>query len=171
MDTPFYKTWWFRLVVIGVLAVATYYASYLPSYLRWREAMKPYDEQNQKLAEYYEYKETEKKSREALYRADTYGGDTPEETLELFIQALEAENYELASKYFVPEAWSKELEDFKEAKGIDMYLEILKTYERDGGMFTSGDKYQIDFMSGGEQWHHERFILNEYSKKWKIESR
>src|SRR3989344_4079216 len=37
------------------------------------------------------------------YRNDTYGGATPEETLQLFIAALEAEDIELASKYFLPD--------------------------------------------------------------------
>jgi len=32
---------------------------------------------------------------------DTYGGKTPEETLNLFIEALKKEDLELASKYFV----------------------------------------------------------------------
>lgn len=169
MYTPFYKTWWFRLLVIGLAAVAAYYASYAPSYYRWYKAMEPYRQQNEQLAEYYEYLDAQKARKEALYKADTYGGDTPEETLELFIMALEAGDYELASKYFIPEAWNEKKESLQTAKGIAMYLEILKTYEQDGGMFDSGDKYQIDFIMDGEQWHHERFILNPYSKKWKIE--
>ncbi len=33
--------------------------------------------------------------------ADTYGGTTPQETLQMYIEAVEAGDYELASKYFV----------------------------------------------------------------------
>ncbi|MDP3726134.1 MAG: hypothetical protein Q8R36_02965 [bacterium] len=40
---------------------------------------------------------------EEEYRSDTYGGATPEETLALFITALEAGDIELASKYFLPD--------------------------------------------------------------------
>jgi len=35
------------------------------------------------------------------YEEDTYGGTTPEETLELFISALKTGDIDLASKYFV----------------------------------------------------------------------
>src|SRR3989344_8418422 len=45
------------------------------------------------------------------YLEDTYGGKTPKETLELFIAAVEKEDFELASKYFVlsnQEEWRKE---------------------------------------------------------------
>ena len=41
------------------------------------------------------------KNLERQYAEDAYGGTTPEETLKLFIKALEASNIELASKYFV----------------------------------------------------------------------
>ena len=40
---------------------------------------------------------------QAQYESDTYGGATPEETLQLFIAALEAGDIELASKYFLPD--------------------------------------------------------------------
>ena len=39
----------------------------------------------------------------AQYENDTYGGNTPEETIALFIEALEVEDVELASKYFLPD--------------------------------------------------------------------
>jgi len=40
---------------------------------------------------------------EKAYQEDTYGGATPEETLQLFIDALKAGDIDLASKYFLPE--------------------------------------------------------------------
>lgn len=49
---------------------------------------------------------------EKLYAEDTYGGETPEETLQLFIDALKAGDIELASKYFViekQEEWESNL--------------------------------------------------------------
>ena len=50
---------------------------------------------------------------ERRYAEDTYGGKTPEETLELFIDALKAGDIELASKYFLigeQEEWRKKIE-------------------------------------------------------------
>lgn len=50
---------------------------------------------------------------ENLYTTDTYGGETPEETLELFLTALRVGNADLASKYFVPEKRKKMKNDIK----------------------------------------------------------
>ncbi|OGZ94628.1 MAG: hypothetical protein A3H69_02860 [Candidatus Sungbacteria bacterium RIFCSPLOWO2_02_FULL_47_9] len=50
------------------------------------------------------------------YMADTYGGSTPEETLQLFIDALKKGDTELASKYFVLDKqsdWQNKLEKIK----------------------------------------------------------
>lgn len=54
-------------------------------------------------------------ARQANYEralADTYGGKTPQETLSLYIDAVEAGDYELASRYFVKENRQRELESF-----------------------------------------------------------
>jgi hypothetical protein len=62
--------------------------------------------------------------------ADTYGGKTPAETLQMYIEAVEKGDYELASKYFIEGNRKREYErlisvknnggDFKE------YVSILK---------------------------------------------
>lgn len=41
------------------------------------------------------------KKVEAQYANDSYGGNTPEETLRLFIEALKAGDTDLAAKYFI----------------------------------------------------------------------
>ena len=58
---------------------------------------------------------------EEQYKNDTYGGATPEETLSLFIAALEAGDIELASKYFLPD----EREEIKQ--------NLLQASEQQGG--------------------------------------
>lgn len=45
--------------------------------------------------------EEEIKKEEALYANDTYGGKTPEETYQMFLAALQKQDIELASKYFI----------------------------------------------------------------------
>jgi len=50
------------------------------------------------------------------YAEDKYGGETPEETLQLFIDALKAEDIELASKYFVVEKQAEILVDLRIGK-------------------------------------------------------
>ena len=54
------------------------------------------------------------------YEADTYGGSTPEETLQLFVDALKKGDVDLASKYFMVEEQEKQvayLQD-RQAKGL-----------------------------------------------------
>jgi len=74
---------------------------------------------------------------ENMLKADTYGGKTPEETMDLFIAALENGDIELASKYFVLEKqdqWKERLNDYK-ARGLltDFSIEwerIRKTWTK-----------------------------------------
>ena len=50
------------------------------------------------------------------YKTDKIGGQTPEETFDMFIDALKKEDIELASKYFVikkQDDWEKTLEEYK----------------------------------------------------------
>lgn len=81
---------------------------------------------------------------------DTIGGKTPQETLRLFISAVEAGDYELASKYFVTEEQAnaeKELLSLKEKNNIVLYLSILKKAEPEGeiknGRFRMMAKLEI----------------------------
>ena len=63
------------------------------------------------------------------YKNDTFGGQTPEETLELFIAALEDGDIELASKYFLPEDREKIMNDIKsteEAGKLSAAIERFK---------------------------------------------
>ena len=45
--------------------------------------------------------------------ADTYGGKTPQETLQMYISAVEKGDYELASKYFIGDKQEGGVEEFK----------------------------------------------------------
>lgn len=59
--------------------------------------------------------------------ADIYGGKTPQETLRLYIEAVEAGDYELASRYFVEENRTKELESSNRMteNAIQNYTKLL----------------------------------------------
>ena len=62
---------------------------------------------------------------ERLYAEDTYGGQTPEETLQLFIDALKAGDIDLASKYFVIEDREKSKQQLLNEQKIDSVFEHL----------------------------------------------
>ena len=63
--------------------------------------------------------------------ADTYGGKTPQETLQMYIDAVEKGDYELASKYFIGDKQDEELNKLNNTnenkKDLEIYLEFVKT--------------------------------------------
>src|SRR3989338_4999916 len=73
-------------------------------------------------------KKQEETERQKLM-ADTYGGKTPQETLQMFIEAVEKGDYELASRYFVEKQrkkWKKELEEISSVDKIGIFIKPLK---------------------------------------------
>ncbi|MEW6617653.1 MAG: hypothetical protein AB1333_04555 [Patescibacteria group bacterium] len=115
---------------------------------------------------------------EEAMRNDAYGGKTPQETLNLFIDALKKEDIELASKYFIlrsdgsPD--SQWLEGLKKAKEEDKILEVVEklkhaepykkdiTHEMDYKLVVFDQKKEIDiYIDLG---------FNKYSGVWKIEN-
>jgi len=63
--------------------------------------------------------------------ADTIGGKTPQETLRLYIEAVEKNDYELASKYWEIDKQRKELESLTNAphENISNFVSTLKKLE------------------------------------------
>ncbi|MAG12448.1 hypothetical protein CL630_01405 [bacterium] len=89
--------------------------------------LNPEGRQERAAIEYFENLEKE-------YENDTFGGATPEETLALFIEALEAEDVELASKYFLPddrEEMKSDLEKAKQEQQLSQVIERIKNFELD----------------------------------------
>ena len=69
--------------------------------------------------------ETWQKEQYDLAMADTYGGKTPQETLQMYIDAVEKGDYELASKYFILEKREKELNSLKNSLQADIENSII----------------------------------------------
>ncbi len=125
--------------------------------------------QLQKGPEYQAQKYLEELERK--YREDTYGGSTPEETLQFFIAALKNEDIELASKYFVidkQEEWKGKLENAKEKNVVDEMVRDLSNAKRGkdisprSALFSiTNDKNEIIAMIN---------IVRIINDKWKIES-
>ena len=85
------------------------------------------------------------KAEQELYQkmmADTYGGKTPQETLELFIAAVEKGDYELASRYFVKSKQEEELRALQAAEkaDIDNVIKLMKETENDSGSYSADRK-------------------------------
>ena len=139
------------IIVLGVGAL------FLIDYLRY-----------QKSPEYRAIKEVERIKKE--YEEDPYGGDTPEETLRLFIEALKQGDTELAAKYFV---WDKQEEwrgDLARIKDKGLLDEMVGDLEREKYKYSISEKI-VGFDVANEQ--NEAIlsisIVRAQNGKWKIQ--
>ena len=80
------------LIVFGVIVFVWYGYVGTVKYINWKWWQRMKNE-----AANFEKEIADKKAKIV---ADTYGGKTPQETLDMFISAVEKGDYELASKYF-----------------------------------------------------------------------
>jgi hypothetical protein len=121
------------------------------------------------------YEEKERAYIEAM-TADTYGGKTPQETLDLFVAALEKGDIELASKYFLlDENLSREkwVAYLKGVKDKDL-LAVMARDIRNLAKPVNGDN-ENDFAF--EILNNKGLVsvlidmqFNKHSQVWKIES-
>ncbi len=124
------------LVVIGVGILYGGFVLGVESYDKFRvwrneQLMKQIDEDFDRM------------EQETLERqmADTFGGTTPQETLQMFIKAVEAGDYDLASKYFIEgkrDEWKENLVLTKDANNMIEFLSLIKKAERDLEEFREG---------------------------------
>lgn len=139
--------------------------------------------------------EAERARMLALYKADTFGGATPEETLEKYIQALKKTDVNLASQYFKINYQDKVKADIVKALSDEGNLDYLINYAEDvlrmGKKTCNGDvtrcgftyRYKIvkeEILKSADskenlvvlegQYQLENFDLekNEYTGVWKI---
>lgn len=104
------------LLAIGAIILIGLGALFLIQYLR--DADDP-----EKQAEKY------MEALEKAYREDQYGGNTPEETLQLFIDALKKGDTDLAAKYFVLDKQEKNKEDLARVKKEGELNAMIKDLE------------------------------------------
>lgn len=91
----------------------------------------------------------------ALQEADTFGGKTPYETLEMYISAVEKGDFQLASKYFVIEKQEEYLSFFRRLDNEKIKELIQRTntaiqsegsYSPNNDQFESGGSATIDLV-------------------------
>jgi hypothetical protein len=128
----------------------------------------------------YEAAIKEYRSKEAV---DTYGGKTPEQTIEMFVKALEEGNIDLASKYFALEkndrspdymtrrAAEKVLAEAKQDGRLPLIISTLRKMRPANHKTASNNT--VDYISLGQDGMAEHSMTLEYSETsgiWKIES-
>lgn len=165
------KTKWWVFVVgflviiaFGIIMNAVWY-DYLSPAARDAARMKK---------QYAQYEEWQKSYDEAM-AADTYGGKTPEETLALFIDALEKEDIDLASKYFMideslgRQKWVDFLTKIKSEGNMKRFAEDLKQAKR-GNSIENNDVGFVLLNEDNSVGFQFNLKFNEQTKVWKIES-
>ncbi len=144
--------------IFAVIIILAAGAVWLLQYYNWR-----------KSPEYQAQKYIDEMTRK--YQEDTYGGSTPEETLQLFIDALKKGDIELAAKYFVVEKQEEMKNNFKigqekgSLKDFLVYLDKSST-----GKEIYEGAYIFTFSENKKVLISIDLTLNKLSGKWKIES-
>ena len=128
---------------------------------------------------------------EKPYREDKYGGKTPEETYDMFLDALRKGDTSLASKYFVvdeQEKWLKTMEQYKTNTLLSNLAQELENTRKMWKKVTTKDpnttsyEYQVlvkkdseanyngqkIMIPSGNYTNNTIFELNPYTKIWKI---
>ena len=107
--------------------------------------------------------------------ADTYGGKTPQETLDMFVDALKKGDVELASKYFLldenlsREKWANLLVVNKDKNLLQVMADDLLTAE----FYKSPSENKQQFIIYNKDRTDSliiNLVLNKFSQFWKIES-
>jgi len=135
-------------------------------------------------------------AQEALSRADTFGGSTPEETFSMFLDALKAGDMDLAVKYFEIDKrveWSNYFKQLVDNGSLSDSINALYEAQRNWNILpyenlnykiyqytrTENNPFSLDLPDGrggfihqefpaGEYKNEIAFIKNHYSNIWKI---
>lgn len=121
------------------------------------------------------YEKAEKAYVEAM-TADTYGGKTPQETLDMFVDALKKGDVELASKYFLldenlsREQWFLKISEVKSKGLLAQLVEAIESAVPDTDDSISENDLKYVLLTNGVAEATLRMKLNQYAGIWKIES-
>ena len=115
---------------------------------------------------------------EAEMKEDTMGGETPEETLHLFIDALRKGDAELASRYTLLDIndpdmrakWKADIEKKKREGRLNEIAGILSSAVYDASSSYPGTAWFSVLNKDGMADYSALLKLNKYSGVWKIES-
>ncbi|MEK7513215.1 MAG: hypothetical protein AAB601_03370 [Patescibacteria group bacterium] len=166
----------FWLVVVAALVLFLV----LGWILAWQQYLSPEAKQARQMEENVRLYTSFLNEFEAAMRADTWGGQTPEEPLRLFIEALKAGDIALASRYFMLETnerdpnyltrkrWEEGLLKAQQEGRIEEILSELEKVQFQEGTSPT----EVSFESLNQDGIVDVLVelsLNKYSGVWKIE--
>jgi len=166
------KTYWKFIVIFLMIIVITGGGFFV-----WERYFSQQAEINRQTQKNYEkYLEWERNYEKAM-REDIYGGKTPEETLQMFIEALKKEDIELASRYFmldennkINQKWIDGLKKTKEDGGLEEMINLLYKAKPDMESRSSEEDFKFAVYENNKLKAYVNLEFNTYSNIWKIES-
>ncbi|MDO8676081.1 MAG: hypothetical protein Q7K16_00235 [Candidatus Azambacteria bacterium] len=97
------------------------------------------------------------------------GGETPQETISLFVDALLKNNLVLAVKYFVPEAREKESEDLTRLKDAGILGDLIRDLKNlKNGSALDGAHYLFKIFDEMGQMAAEVELIKNKNGSWKL---
>jgi len=97
------------------------------------------------------------------------GGKTPQETISLFIVALEKKDLELAIQYFVPEAREKEAKDLTLLKDADILGDLINDLKNlKNGNVLDNARYLFKILDDTGETAAEVELIKNKSGFWKL---
>src|SRR3989344_5111428 len=154
----------------------------LGGYWYWTNYLSPEALEAKKAAGDVEKFFAAQKAFEDAMKADTFGGKTPRETMDMFIDALKKGDVELAAKYFELETndmdpnyltrkkWEDGLKRAKEENKLGETIALLEKAEPAGSAGEGLFGFEIKKIDDGSVEADINMHLNKYSNVWKIES-
>lgn len=165
------KKSYFKIILVLALVVVL-----VGGYLAWVGYFSPGARRERELQKNYEQAQKALSEFETAMRNDTYGGKTPQETLNLFIDALKKNDFELASKYFsidgktTQDEWKLGLEKANQEGRLGSILTELGKTKLTKTSSELNTAWFVVLDSSGQVGHEILLELNKYSDTWKIES-
>lgn len=102
-------------------------------------------------------------------RFSDFGGTTPEETLKLFILALEKNNLALAAKYFIPENRETVSEDLTRLDRSNFLGDLISDLKNvKSGRLKNATHYYFEVTDGNDQTTTELELFKNQKGLWKI---
>lgn len=170
-----------KMPVIGILCRWYDYQDYVVREEQSGRVPKDWREWNNNLItrqlqteEFLEKTYKELKARADAEKADIYGGETPEETWALFLDALKKEDFELASKYFVAKRQAQTFEWLKKIKNSGelsvMIDDLSNQLIKNGDVSNQTSYYLVTLDDDNKEAKIAVSFKKSSNNKWKIDS-
>lgn len=151
-------------LIVAILVIAGLFLGYVLGVISYLKIIGPYVSEMKYKAFLEDYLKP--------YKEDVIGGNTPEETIDLFIEALKREDYELASKYFIVEKRKKIKESLSDKNKLNVIgeLDYAKKNWKEESMSTDSVNFWYNTSKENILMTNEINLAKNSNGKWKIES-